>query len=123
MPRPARPKLGRGEVHVWLADLQGVGEVLLGSLSQRERERASHIISPRRRELWMRSRAVLRDLLACYLDADPLAVPLDNDGRGRLVLIGGEKRRHGSRPVPKTREWRDCGLVPARPTLHVSVSH
>ena len=121
---PARPVLGPREVHVWRADLDDVSEGLLGSLSERERERASHIISPRKRERWMRSQAVLRDLLARYVECDPGAIALGTDPRGKPTLIGLEKRATASRlHVPRALGSQDCGSTRARRTLHFSVSH
>lgn len=82
---PASP-LRRGAVHVWRAHLDRVEDELLHVLSEQEHARAKRF--PRRGGgvLWARSRAVLRVLLARYLDADPAALTLRADASGRPSL-------------------------------------
>lgn len=72
-----------GELHVWRADLGAVGDQVLTSLSEAERQR--HIRFPRPHDglLWARSRGVLRALLARYLTIDPRALEFGVDGNGK----------------------------------------
>jgi len=73
-------------VHVWRADLHRVSASLVEVLSPGERERARQIISERRRSRWMRSRAVLRELLARYAECDPAQLELWSSSGGGLRL-------------------------------------
>ncbi len=60
-----------GSVHVWRADLAADGDRLEGLLCPEEIARADQIVPRRRRAMWIRSRGVLRMLLARYVGADP----------------------------------------------------
>ncbi len=82
---PLRPRLSPGEVHVWRAQLDRLGD-RKGLLSETERERERQIVSERDRQLWARSRSVLRVLLARYLDTDPEQVPLAVGANGKPCL-------------------------------------
>ena len=79
---PRRPHLASGEIHVWLADLATV-DADLRLLSPAERGRALRIIRAPARDRWVRSRALLRDLLGRYLGVDAEEVDLAVDGRPR----------------------------------------
>jgi len=85
-PAPPLTPIGPGEVHLWRASLAPLSEDGAALLSDAERERAANIISPLRRRRWIDSRAILRRLLGRYLRAEPAAVALSADGRGRPVL-------------------------------------
>jgi 4'-phosphopantetheinyl transferase len=78
-----------GEVHVWRVELSSVPDELGTLLRDEERERAERILSARRRALWIRARAVLRDLLARYLWEDPDALQLASDVHGKPKLADG----------------------------------
>jgi 4'-phosphopantetheinyl transferase len=93
-PGPLDPQLAPGALHVWRVDLDAVGDGVAESLGDAERERAERIVSPRRRELWSRSRGTLRTLLARYLRVDPSAIELTAGNHGKPLL-------HAShRPAP-----------------------
>jgi 4'-phosphopantetheinyl transferase len=76
-----------GVLDVWHVDLSRVAEEeLLGLLCAQERARAAQIVDARRRALWMRSRGVLRALLARYLDADSRGLRFAYGERGKPAL-------------------------------------
>jgi 4'-phosphopantetheinyl transferase len=79
-PGPARPQLGEGAVHVWRADLRAVGEGLEPLLDGEEHARAAGMLRAQDRQLWARSRGLLRALLGRYLETDP----------GELLFVPGE---------------------------------
>lgn len=87
-PRRARDRFRHGEIHVWSARLNLPAErvaQLERSLTPEERERSAH------RRL---SRAVLRHVLASYVEAPPADLQLhgDPDRKPRLSdLLGGEE--------------------------------
>lgn len=83
---PSDLLLDRGSLHVWRVDLDAVGEAVVGSLDDAERDRAEQIVSPRRRLLWSRSRGTLRALLGRYLRVDPSAVELTVGEHGKPLL-------------------------------------
>jgi 4'-phosphopantetheinyl transferase len=93
-PGPLDPRLGPGALHVWRVDLDVLGDGVAESLDDAERERAEHIMSPRRRELWSRSRGTLRTLLGRYLRVDPSAIELTVGKHGKPRL------RASHRPAP-----------------------
>jgi phosphopantetheinyl transferase len=70
---------------------------LLELLCEQEQARAARIVQARRRELWVRSRGVLRGLLARYLDADPCELRFALGAHGKPALRGEprESRRDG----------------------------
>jgi 4'-phosphopantetheinyl transferase len=70
-PGPGQPKLAPGAVDVWRVDLAVVPDDLRELLSADEHARAERIGRARDRELWARSRGVLRGLLGRYLQIDP----------------------------------------------------
>jgi 4'-phosphopantetheinyl transferase len=83
--------LSTGELHVWIADLDGGGANDGGMrhqdhLSAKERERAERFFNRRDGERWAHSRALLRTLLGSYLGADPdeLRFQLAEHGKPRL---------------------------------------
>lgn len=90
---PLRPRIAAGEVHVWRAQLDRLGDrnVLL---SDAERERTRQIVSERDRQLWGRSRSVLRVLLARYLDIAPERVPIAVAATGKPCLERAHEDRH-----------------------------
>ncbi len=91
-PGPDDPALGERTVHVWRVELNRVEPALAELLALAERERAARIIDARRRELWRRSRGVLRELLARYLRDDPRALALVEGPHGKPELAGGALR-------------------------------
>lgn len=80
------PPLGEGAVHVWRADLGGVADEICGLLCREERARGERMVNDRTRELWMRSRGVLRALLGGYLSRDPSTLRFARGPRGKPEL-------------------------------------
>ena len=83
---PALPKAREGVVDVWLADLTAVPDELGALLNVEERTRAERLLNERHRLLWVRSRAVLRALLARYLRLDPAVLELSLGEHGKPML-------------------------------------
>jgi 4'-phosphopantetheinyl transferase len=81
-----------GTVEVWVAELSGAPERLLGLLSSAERERAGRLLDDRLRLHWSVSRALLRELLARAIGADPAALEFEQGphGKPRLARLAGE---------------------------------
>jgi 4'-phosphopantetheinyl transferase len=90
---PARPRLVQHAVHVWRTDLAAVGDDVAAALSDHERVRAAQIADARRRRSWMRSRGVLRELLARYLGSDAGGVELTVGPHGKPELVGDRGQR------------------------------
>jgi 4'-phosphopantetheinyl transferase len=94
-PPPAR-SLGPGEVHVWRAGLESELDrlgPLSATLSLEERVRAARVRCPRARRRSVAARAVLRCLLARYLDAEPAELRLAAGPQGKPFLEGGPDLR------------------------------
>ena len=87
---PELPPSPDGTVHVWWADLSSAELPLTQMLCASERERAARLLSEHRRELWARSRAVLRDLLGRYLQREPAAITISSGSRGKPQLADAE---------------------------------
>jgi 4'-phosphopantetheinyl transferase len=92
---PARPRLVQHAVHVWRADLAAVGDDVAAALGDHERVRAAQIADARRRRSWMRSRGVLRELLARYLGSDAGGVELAVGPHGKPELVGDRGQHPG----------------------------
>jgi 4'-phosphopantetheinyl transferase len=75
---------------VWQADLTAVCANVADSLSEQERKRAAGFRDHRKGELWARSRGVLRDLVARYLNAQPASLQFATGryGKPRLAVPG-----------------------------------
>jgi 4'-phosphopantetheinyl transferase len=98
-----------GVVDVWRVDLSRASEDGLAELlCARERARAARIVDARRRALWVRSRGVLRALLARCLDADPRALRFEYGEHGKPAL--GERAVYANGPG-------------AEPDLRFNLSH
>jgi 4'-phosphopantetheinyl transferase len=95
---PHEPQLDPGETHVWRADLRQTGDQLLGLLGEPERERAARIVRERERELWSRSRSVLKALLGRYTHSEASAIKLVPGPHGKPQLAGGLARADGATP-------------------------
>lgn len=85
-PGPAQPRLAPGVLDLWLVELTSVSDGVRAWLSGEERARAARIAGAREGTLWARGRGVLRDLLARYLQTDPLAPRIVLDGLGKPAL-------------------------------------
>jgi 4'-phosphopantetheinyl transferase len=92
-PGPREPRLEPGAVHVWQADLRASSDDLGALLDPSERARAGRISRERQRRLWIRSRGLLRTLLAGYLHAEPRALRFASGPRGKPELCGGAAGR------------------------------
>jgi 4'-phosphopantetheinyl transferase len=89
-PGPLRPRLRDGAVHVWRADLTAVGDDLSDLLCEQELARAQRILSDSRRELWTRSRGLLRALLGRYLQREPASLRFATGAHGKPALGDGD---------------------------------
>jgi 4'-phosphopantetheinyl transferase len=76
-------------IDVWRADLTSVEDGLAELLCAEERESARQMRDAHKRRLWMRSRGVLRALLARYLDGDPRALRFALGPHGKPALHAG----------------------------------
>ncbi len=85
-PGPLEPPPLDAALHVWRVRLTAVDDRVLSTLGDDERERAARIVAERPRELWMRSRGVLRELLGRYSSADPRAIVLSTGAHGKPAL-------------------------------------
>ncbi len=63
-----------------------MADQLASLLSAHERARAEQLLSERRRQLWTRSRGVLRALLGRYLQRDPSTLRSATGTHGKLAL-------------------------------------
>jgi 4'-phosphopantetheinyl transferase len=79
-------RLHADAVHIWRADLDGIGDQPVGLLPESELARAKRIVSNRAQRRWMAARGVLRALLGGYLDEDPVALRFAEEGQGKPVL-------------------------------------
>jgi 4'-phosphopantetheinyl transferase len=82
------PRLSPGDLHVWRADLDRASRVDAAALSAAELERAGRFRLDRDRVRWTRSRAILRELLAGYLDQEPAALELSAGPNGKPRIAG-----------------------------------
>jgi 4'-phosphopantetheinyl transferase len=82
------PRLSPGDLHVWRADLDRASGVDAAALSAAELERAGRFRLDRDRVRWTRSRAILRELLAGYLDQEPAALELSAGPNGKPRIAG-----------------------------------
>jgi phosphopantetheinyl transferase len=99
---PRHPRLAPDELHVWVADLARVGDSIVELLNRAERARADRLARERHRAIWSRSRAVLRTLLARYVDDDAGSLNLATSRAGKPVLADEPR---------------------AGPSLHFNLSH
>jgi len=86
VPGPANPALAHRGLHVWRAELDQVDPRLAGALSDDERARADRMLGSREQQRWSAARAVLRALLARYLDLEPAALSFHLGAHGKPAL-------------------------------------
>ncbi|MEJ7582566.1 MAG: hypothetical protein WKF43_00475 [Acidimicrobiales bacterium] len=84
--------LGDGDVHLWLADCPHDVEAERAAwdvLSLEERQRRDRLRQPRDRALRVRTRALVRQVLAGYLGTSPTEVALGSgvDGKPEVVDV------------------------------------
>ena len=91
-PGPDRPRLGDGELHVWRADLDELGDGFAGHLAADELARAERIAGTRAigAARWARCRGLLRVLLGSYLDSAPQALRFACGPHGKPELHAAE---------------------------------
>jgi 4'-phosphopantetheinyl transferase len=82
------PPLGRDDVHVWQATLDGDAAAFAALLSQAECERAAKFHFPRDRRRFTIGRGRLRLILAEYLAVEPANVPLESTPLGKPFVTG-----------------------------------
>jgi 4'-phosphopantetheinyl transferase len=95
-PGPTTPLLEAGAVHVWRAELEAVGDDVCELLCERECERAERMLDAHGRQLWRRSRGVLRALLGRYLERDPRSLRLVVGAHGKPALEDRADRQRAS---------------------------
>jgi 4'-phosphopantetheinyl transferase len=113
-PGPAEPRLERGALHVWRADLRAVDDALCALLSSDERARGARFAREPDGLLWGRSRGVLRTLLGRYQRADPAALALVSARYGKPRLDEAPSSHVGA-------SEGDSADPP--PELHFNLSH
>jgi len=89
--------LAEGEIHVWRANISGQESPLNGDygiLSDLEKARADRLRIAKARQRFIRSHAILRQILAKYLDRLPPQIEIDNLPGGKPALA--EKSVPGS---------------------------
>ncbi len=97
-PRQRTEQIRPGDVHAWVADLDGPG-IAAGELSgpalldPRELDRAGRYARPRDGARFAASRAWLRLVLARYLGADPAGLRFATSPDGRPALAGEHAHR------------------------------
>jgi 4'-phosphopantetheinyl transferase len=89
VPGPADPRGAEGVVHVWRVRLTAVADDLVELLCDEERARAERLAGARERQLWARSRGVLRALLSRYSQRDPSALRFAAAEHGKPELADG----------------------------------
>lgn len=132
VPRPEEAsspgELGPGEVHVWQAVLDdGADEETDGAvLSDRERRRAARFAGPGLRRRFVRSRALLRRLLAGYAGCAPGSLVFEEGAEGKPYLAGSPIRFNLTHSGPL---WavaaavdRELGIDLERTTRRLDVS-
>lgn len=107
-PGPALPLLEPGAVHVWRADLATVSEEMDALFCAEELERAGRMLRAGDRVLWMRSRAVLRELLGRYLLRDPRTLRFAAAAHGKPFLLRDAPARASSRAGTPGKGSRLC---------------
>ncbi|HEX5309242.1 MAG TPA: 4'-phosphopantetheinyl transferase superfamily protein [Solirubrobacteraceae bacterium] len=114
-PRLKAPPLADGDVHVWVTrltptDFDSTPGPLLGLLDAEERQRAARFHRRRDGVRWACSRALLRLLLAGYLDRDPATL--------RFAL-----GKYGKPEIPPPSPPSANELSDPCPQLHFNLSH
>jgi 4'-phosphopantetheinyl transferase len=91
-----RLEIGEEDVHVWFARFPpdaGAEREAWTVLSPEERARADRLRRYRDRALQIRTRAMVRRVLAIYLQTTPQDVPIAARADGKPALAGGDARR------------------------------
>jgi len=99
---------------VWRADLTQVDDEVCGLLCDQERARAERILRELDRQLWRRSRGLLRALLGRYLQEDPRVLRFSVGSHGKPALTADAI---DSKPTP-----RRSSIEPARFSFNMAHS-
>jgi 4'-phosphopantetheinyl transferase len=113
-PGPPNPLLAPRAVHVWRADLTAATEEVCELLCEEESARAERMLRERNRELWRRSRGLLRELLGRYLQRDPRSLRFIAGPHGKPALVRDA--------VEMTKPQQRSPIAPADVTFNVSHS-
>jgi 4'-phosphopantetheinyl transferase len=89
---PEPPVLTAGEIHVWRAELTGPADP--AELPSPDKERAERLRIRQARDRFVRSRRLLRSILASYVDDD---LRFDTTGQGKPFLIDSDRGRSAIR--------------------------
>lgn len=78
-----------GQVHIWILTSLGSSEIPLNIslLSPDEKQRASRLLSDRKRRCYVRARTTLRHLLGRYLDRDPSQIQFQYGPEGKPSVV------------------------------------
>jgi 4'-phosphopantetheinyl transferase len=114
------PVLAERAVHVWRADLAAVSDDVCGLLCEEEQERAESLLSEHGRQLWMRSRGVLRALLGGYLAQDPRTLRFATGTHGKPALLDDSAGRAASES--QTAQEGQMTQAPRRMSFNLSHS-
>ena len=104
-----------GEVHVWQANLDSRQTESPIRLAPEECERAAQIPSGRLRGRFLRSRALLRAVLASYLGLAPEALVFDTAARGKPQLRTFSRDRGPSCLAFNLSHARSCWVLAVSP--------
>lgn len=107
--------LQAGEVHVWQANLDSQETESPIRLPVEECERAAQMPSGRLRERYLRSRVLLRAVLASYLGLAPGTLLFDTGARGKPHLLSFSRDRGPSRLAFNLSHARACWVLAVAP--------
>jgi len=87
------PTLKAGEIHVWLAWVDGQqDEGFWELLSDEEKRRAARLLNPQRSKRFVVTHGILRRLLGAYLGQDPGALTFRSGSQGKPALVGAAEK-------------------------------
>lgn len=87
VPPQALPRLRAGEVHLWQASLDRLPEAMRSTLSRAEWLRSGRFHFAEDRERYISTRALVRAILAKYLDQDPATLQFASGPQGKPALL------------------------------------
>lgn len=105
---------------MWRANLTAVADELCELLCDQERSRGERILRERNRELWQRSRGLLRELLGRYLQRDPRSLRFSAGPHGKPALL--QDARESATPQRATPQRRSA-MGPAHVSFNMSHSN
>lgn len=113
------PVLAERAVHVWRANLSAVADDVCGLLCEEEQERAESLVSEHGRQLWMRSRGVLRALLGRDLEQDPRTLRFATGAHGKPALLDDAR----GRPAPESAAAHEGQMTQKPSRMSFNLSH